>query len=189
MARPSSIEVLPQDVLENLQALLRDPRVSQMEATRRINIVLEEQNHPERITKSALNRYAVKMDKVGEKLRQSREISEMWIAKLGNAPQGKTGQLINELTRTMIFDVNLQLMEKMSNGDDIDLESTMSVLKDVALSVARLEKAASLNEDLKAKVRQQERERVAEDAVKYVKDQGLSVGQESEMRSFLLQVS
>ncbi|EAU53539.1 DUF3486 family protein [Mariprofundus ferrooxydans] len=188
MPRPSSIEVLPPDILEKLQALLRDRRVSQLEVVARINDLLADRGEKP-LSKSALNRYAVKMDKAGEKLRQSRDISEMWIAKLGNAPQGKTGQLINELTRTMIFDVNLQLMEKMEAGEDVDLEATMSVLKDVALSVARLEKAASLNEDREKKIRDDERARLTDEATKFVRDQGLSVSQESELRNFLMQVS
>jgi hypothetical protein len=160
MARPSSIEILPPDILESLQALLRDPRVSQLSAVAEINAILSRRGEPP-VSKSALNRYAAKMGKAGEKLRQSREIAEMWIAKLGNAPQGKTGQLINELTRTMIFDVNLKLMEQMETGEELDLEATMGVLKDVALSVARLEKAASLNEDREKAIREEEAKKTA----------------------------
>jgi len=181
MSRPSSIETLPPEILEKLQALLRDPRVSQLEVTSKINAILEDTGLEERVSKSSVNRYAVKMDKVGEKLKQSREIAEMWIARLGNQPQGKTGQLINELIRTMTFDVAMQAAEGEFASPDL--------LKDLALTMQRLEKAASLNEDREKKIREDERKRVTDDAAQFVRDQGLSVGQESELRKFLLQVS
>jgi len=189
MARPSSIETLPPDILEKLQALLRDPRISQMAVTARINDALKERGEPP-VSKSAVNRYAVKMEKVGERMMQSRAVADMWIAKLGNAPQGKTGQLINEVARTLSFEVQQILAERMAdNPDELDLEATMSVLKDLALTSQRIEKSTSLNEEREQKIREQERQRVTEEAVKFVKDQGLSVGQESELRNFLLQVS
>jgi len=181
MARPSSIEVLPQDILEKLQELLRDKRVSQLGVVASINALLEENGHDEKITKSSLNRYAQKMEKVGEKLRQAREVADVYISKLGNAPQGKTGQLINELIRTMTFDVAMKAAEGELASPDL--------LKDLALTMQRLEKAASLNEEREEKIREQERTRVTEEATKFVRDQGLSVGQESELRNFLLQVS
>jgi len=96
MARPSSIEILPADILEQLQALLRDPRVSQLACVAEINAILSERGE-QPVSRSALNRYAKKMEKVGERMLQSRQVADMWIAKLGNAPQGKTGQLINEV--------------------------------------------------------------------------------------------
>jgi len=166
MPRPSSVEALPSDILEKLQALLRDPRVTQMEATRRINAILEEQNHPDRLSKSAVNRYAVKMDKVGEKLKQSREIAEMWIARLGNQPQGKTGQLINELIRTMTFDVAMQAAEGEFASPDL--------LKDLALTMQRLEKAASLNEEREKKIREEARAEAAQAAESTARKAGVS---------------
>ncbi|WP_156182845.1 phage protein Gp27 family protein [Marinobacter subterrani] len=48
------------------------------------------EGHEERLSKSAVNRYAVRMNQVGEKLRQSREVAEMWIAKLGAQPQASS---------------------------------------------------------------------------------------------------
>ena len=71
----ASIDRLPADILEQLQELLRDPRVTQLEATARINEILEDEGHEERVSKSAVNRYDMEMRKVGEKLRQSREVA------------------------------------------------------------------------------------------------------------------
>ncbi len=70
----STIKTLPSELLEQLQAWLRDPTISQLEATERLNELLEEIGEKPR-SKSAVNRYAVEMNEIGEKIQQSREFS------------------------------------------------------------------------------------------------------------------
>ena len=183
MARASTIEQLPEDILERLQALLRDPRVTQLDATRRINAVLEGAGE-EPISKSALNRYDLRMREVGQKLRQSREIAEMWIAKLGAAPQGQVGHLVNEMLRTLAFDLSLQLQ----NGE-LDAESmpgVIKMLKELSLSVMRLERASSENVKRERQIREQEREEAARKAVEVAKRGGLSDETVEALRSRIL---
>jgi hypothetical protein len=141
---PSSIDLLPAHIREELNTLLRGRGITQLEATRRINALLAAEGIDERLSKSAVNRYAVKMKSVGERLQQSREVAEMWIGKLGTAPQGKLGSLVNEMLRTLAFDVSLAVQ-----GGDIDLENAPAIagmLKDLAITQERLEKAASENQ-------------------------------------------
>lgn len=158
MAQRSSIERLPDDIREKLQELLRDPRVTQLEATRRINAILEEEGHPDRISKSAVNRYARKMEEVGAKLRQSREIAKMWIGKLGAAPQGEVGKLLNEMVRTLAFEMTLNLSEGT-------IEAEPKMLKDLAIAIERLERAATTNLKREQEIRAQEREAAKKDAM------------------------
>lgn len=159
MPQKSSIERLPEDVRERLHELLRDPRVTQLEATARINEILEAEGEGT-LSKSAVNRYALRMEKVGSRLRQSREIAEMWIAKLGAAPQGKTGHLINEILRTLSFDVSLMLQE--GNLDAETAPGVVDMLKGLALTMQRLEKAATLNVKREQEIRKQALEDAAE---------------------------
>lgn len=143
MGRQSSIDRLPQEIREQLQALLRDPRWTQADVVSWINTVLEEEGHDTRLSKSAVNRYAVSMARVGERLQQSRAVAEMWIGKLGAQPQGKLGNLVNEILRTLAFDLSLTLQE-----GQIDIETAPAVagmLKDLAFSMEKLERAASEN--------------------------------------------
>lgn len=149
----SSIERLPEDILERLQELLRDPRVTQLEATAKINAVLNAEGVPTRLSKSAVNRYAVRMEEVGRKLRQSREIAQMWIGRLGAEPQGEVGKLLNEMIRSLAFDAALALSE----GEEA-IEPRM--LRDLAIAVEKLEKAASENVKRDEEIRRQERERL-----------------------------
>jgi hypothetical protein len=165
MARPSTIEQLPPDILEQLQELLRDPRVSQLDATAKINAILEADGHPERISKSAVNRYSQRMEQVGERLRQSRQVAEMWIGKLGAQPQGQMGHLINEILRTLAFDMSMQLQDDAVAAVDAESRAgVISMLKELSLSVVRLERAASENVKREEDIRKQERARAAEDA-------------------------
>lgn len=160
----SSIDRLPDDIREKLQELLRDPRCTQLDATARINGILEEEGHPERLSKSAVNRYAVKMEEVGAKLRQSREVARMWIGRLGSEPQGEVGKLLNEVVRNLAFEAALRASE-----DDEPIEPKM--LKNLAIAVERLERAASQNMKVEEEIRKQ-KERLKQETLKAVEAEG-----------------
>jgi hypothetical protein len=155
MPQPSTIDRLPPDIKEQLQALLRDPRVTQLEATARINAILAEEGHAERVSKSAVNRYARSMAVVGERLQQSREVAAMWIGKLGSQPAGEVGNLLNEVLRTLAFDCALGLAEEEGGA-------TPALLMKLAIAVEKLERAASENEKRAARILERERARAAE---------------------------
>jgi hypothetical protein len=167
MARKSSIDTLPPDILEQLQALLRDPRCTQLDITARINAALEETGREDRISKSALNRYAVRMDKVGARLKQGREISQMWIGQLGNTPQGQLGQLINELIRNLAFEAALNFAEG-------EAPIPPKALKELAIAAERLEKAASENEKRDAEIKRRTLEEAATQAEQAATKVGVS---------------
>jgi HD-GYP domain-containing protein (c-di-GMP phosphodiesterase class II) len=186
MPRPSSIERLPPDLLAQFQALLRDPRVSQLDATARINAILEEEGRPERVSKSAVNRYAVRMDEVGARLRESRQIAEMWIAKLGAAPQGQIGHLVNEILRTLAFDLALTVQRGEIDPDDAPEVAKM--LKNMAIAMERLERAASENVKREEEIRTMAQRDAADAAEKVAKQGGLSAESVQELRRAILGV-
>ncbi len=188
MPRPSSIDRLPTDIREKLQALLRDPRVTQLEATRRINAILEEEGRPERVSKSSVNRYAQRMEQVGERLRQSREVAEMWIAKLGAAPQGKLGHLVNEILRTFAFDLSLQLQDGLSAMDSEAMPGAVKMLKELSIAIHRLEQAAGENVKREAEIREHARREAADAAEKVARQGGLSADSVQAIRRAILGV-
>lgn len=177
--QPSSIDRLPEDIRKKLQELLRDPRVTQLEATRRINAVLEEDGHPERVSKSAVNRYAVKMEDVGAKLRQSREIAQMWIGKLGAAPQGEVGKLLNEMVRTLAFEATMDMAE---GAEPVKPK----MLKDLSIAIERLERAATTNIKREEEIRKSALEQAARVAAKSVRAKGLSDESAEDIRNKIL---
>ena len=162
MPRVSTIKRLPDDILEKMHELLRDARCTQLEITARINDLLEEKGHDGRISKSAVGRYALDMEEAGAHLRESREVAKQWIGSLGAAPQGEVGLLVNEIIRTMSFDISLLLRR---GGIDADTApEAVKMLKDLALTMMRLEKAASDNVKRSAEIKKQAMEE-AEKAV------------------------
>tara|TARA_R110001592_G_scaffold363400_1_gene688152 strand:- start:24413 stop:24988 length:576 start_codon:yes stop_codon:yes gene_type:complete len=170
--RPSSIEQLPADILQKLQALLRDPRVNQLDATRRINGILAEQGHDERVSKSSVNRYAVRMNEVGERMRQSRQVSEMWIAKLGAEPEGKMGRLLNEMLRTLAFELTEKVMASDLNEET--LPGVIDQIKNLSLTSMRLEKSLSENIKTEKEIRKAFAAEVAAETESVAKEAGLS---------------
>jgi len=168
MGQASSIQRLPEDILAKLHELLRDPRVTQLETTERINAILADEGIDERLSKSAVNRYAVKMEKVGEKIRQQREIAKMWIGKLGAAPQGELGNLLNESLRGMIFEFQMKLSDMEIDEESMPMFSKF--MKDMALTIQRLEAASTMNVKLEGEIRENERRRLAEETMKVVEE-------------------
>lgn len=158
----SSIDLLPEEIRRQLQELLNDRRVTQLQAVERINAILAElrqsghlpEDAPDRVSKSAVNRYALRMEEVGTKIRQSREIADMYISRVGAAPQGQTGLLINEMLRTMAFDLTLKIQDADIH-DPETLAATIDQVKALALAVQRLEQGATINVKRENEIRKQ----------------------------------
>ena len=157
--KPSTIDLVPDDIRHKLQELLRDPRVTQMEAAKRINAILEGKGLPERVSKSSVNRYAQRMEEMGKRIRESREIAEMWVGQLGATPQGQVGNFVNETLRTLALDISLIIQDGKLNGKNAPKAAKM--LNNLALAMQRLEKAANLNVEREKEIRQQALDDVA----------------------------
>ena len=175
MSRPSTIDSLPADAREALHSWLRDPGITQTEATERTNALLEELGLPERVSRQAVNRYDLRMRTVGERLRQSRQVAEAWIAKLGSAPGGQLGHLVTEMLRTLAFDLAIRLQD--AELDDESLPGVVEAAGKVSLMAQRLERSSEISA---RRERQIKREAAEEIAGKVAKEQkaGRNVGPE-----------
>lgn len=182
MSRQSSIDQLPPEIRDALHALLRDPAVSQLEATRRVNDLLAAEKAALRVSKSAVNRYSQRMEEIGKKMRQSREIAEMWIGKLGNQPQGEVGKLLNEFTRTMAFETALGMSEENEPVHP-------KLLKELALAIKHLEEAATVNEKREQAIRRAAAEDAADAAETVARQQGLTADKVSEIKKQILGIA
>ncbi len=173
----SSIDLLPDEVRDQLNELLRDRRVTQKAAVEKIN----------QISKSAVNRYDLQMREVGERLQQSREVADMWINKLGAQPQGQIGNLVNEILRSLSFDLSLKTTD--IELDEENMPAVAGMLKDLALTTMRLEKASNLNIEREKEIRQQALQDAAATAEKITKQGGLSAETAEEIRNGILGIS
>lgn len=186
----SSIDRLPEAARDQLNQLLRDPAITQKEAVKQINQILAGLQHPERLSKSAVNRYDMKMREVGDKLKQSRDIAKMWIDKFGAAPQGQVGNLVNEILRTLSFDLTLKASDMDLDAEEgKNMPAVVGMLKDLALTTMRLEKAANLNVEREKEIRQQAKQEAAESVEKIAKKGGLSKTTVQEIRKEILGIS
>lgn len=161
MGRPSSIKRLPPDIKARLDAWIRDESVTQSEAAERCNELLAElyPDHPP-VSRMAVNRYDLSMREVGARIQQAREISEVWIARLGSAPGGRTGHLITEMIRTMVFEIVQKLQEGELDGDS--MPDVIEQLKSLALTAARVERAAATSVKRERELKIQAAEELAE---------------------------
>lgn len=173
MPKPSTIDLLPPEIKAELQAWLQDPRITQQEATERANSLLKVMGLPERLSKSSVNRYSVKMEEVGQKLRQSREIAQMYISQVGAAPQGQTGLLINEMLRSMAFELSLKIQEA-DVEDPEAMSATIGQIKNLALTMQRLEQSASINVKREADIKKTALEDAAKTMEATAKNEGVS---------------
>ena len=179
MGRPSTVRRLPGRVKEALDAWLRDPGVTQVEATERVNAMLAEfaPGHAP-VSRQSVNRYDLSMREVGKRIQESREIAEVWVAKLGSQPSGKVGHLITEALRTLALEVTKKVMEGELTADS--LPGVMSHLKDLALAEQRLSRSASENERRERLIRAEERQLAAEEAAEAAERSGARQGLSAE---------
>ena len=75
------------------------------------------------------------MEAFGAKIRASREMAEIWAAKLGSAPSSDVGKLLLEFVKTMAFETSMSLAD---GADPVEPKA----LGQLALVAQRLEAAA-----------------------------------------------
>ena len=174
MPRPSKIDRLPPEIREAI-GRLRDHG-------RTLDEILEHLRTMEiEVSRSALGRHVLSMEKVGERLRRSRAVSEALVRQLGDAPESKTARLNIELLHSFIYDL-LASAEDVTDGEEVNLAA--EVLKNpkalalFAEATEPLTKASRHNADFVQKVEERAEARGKRDAVKAVesvaKDKGLS---------------
>ncbi len=112
-------------------------------ATDLINEYLASRGEAQRVSRSAVGRYDQRMRHVGARLRESRAAAEAWIDKLGAAPQGQLGHLVNEILRTLAFGISLKLQE--GELSEASLPALITQLKQLSVAAATLERASSEN--------------------------------------------
>ncbi|HDQ5867534.1 TPA: DUF3486 family protein, partial [Shigella flexneri] len=111
--RLSKVDLLPDSIREQLHQMLREKRHTQEEIREAINALIDEHNLPGgmQLSRTGLNRYASRMEKVGAKIRASREMAEVWAAKLGSAPTLDVGRLLMEFVKTLAFETSMSMTE------------------------------------------------------------------------------
>ena len=79
--RPSKVDMLPAELKAMLDKLLRESKHTQLDILEQINQHLAPD---EQLSRSGFNRYSTRMESVGAKLRETREIANVWMARFGD---------------------------------------------------------------------------------------------------------
>ena len=170
--RRSKIDLLPEELRRELDAKLRDGRLTQLEVLDYINdLIAQSQLPPDekeqlKISRSGLNRYSTQMETIGKDLRELREVSNALVAQLGDKPTGDVSRMILEIGRTQLF----KAMMSQSSNEEMDI----GMIKDAMLAAQRLEAAAMHSHKREKEIRQLFAAEAAEAAEKVATQQGLT---------------
>jgi hypothetical protein len=145
------------------------------------------------VSRSALGRYKQQVDKVGEKLRRSRQVAEALVAKLGDAPESKSLRLNVELMHGVLTDLAVAANAgdedgEAEGGKPVVLEPMDAMLLSKALD--HLSRASKADAELVGKIREQAeaaaRRAAAETAVTAARKGGLSAESADAIRREIL---
>jgi len=182
--RLSKVDLLPDSLREQLHQMLREKRHTQEEIREAINALIDEHNLPEemQLSRTGLNRYAIRMEKVGARIRASREMAEVWAAKLGSAPTSDVGKLLMEFVKTLAFETSMSMAED-------DKPVAPKALGQLALVAQRLEAAAMTSHKREKAIRDAFAQEMAEKTEELVRTGGLSGGAADTIKREILGIS
>lgn len=168
-SRKSKVELLPQDILDRLHQMLRDGKMHQVEIVEAINKLIADKGLPDdqQLSRAGFNRYAQRMESVGQRIRQAREIAEVWTVKLGDAPVSDLGKLLQEGIRALAFETQMDMAEGKISADPKSLNQ-------MALLCQRIEAAAMASHKREKEIRQMVATEAAEAAEKVATQAGLT---------------
>ncbi|CAI0790537.1 DUF3486 family protein [Serratia ficaria] len=179
--RPSKVDLLPDTIRDALHQMLRDKRHTQEEIREAINALIDQHELPDdmQLSRTGLNRYASRMEAIGSKIRASREMAEIWAAKLGSAPTSDVGKLLMEFVKTLAFETSMSLAEE---------EGTVApkALGQLALVAQRIEAAQMVSYKREKEIRQAFAEEAAAAAEKITKQAGLTAETAADIRRQIL---
>lgn len=179
--KPNKVDQLPEEIKTELIELLRDPSITQTQVLKHVNAMIEDAGLPdeEKLSKSGINRYATRMTTVGGRIQEAREVSKMWVDQLGNKPTGEVSKVLIEMVRTLAFDSVL----KMSESDEV---VEPKFIKELAIGVEKLEKAASESHKREREIQTAYAEQKAQEVEELRGEDGMSEALENKIKNILL---
>ncbi|MDY4480284.1 MAG: DUF3486 family protein [[Pasteurella] aerogenes] len=182
--RASKVDLLPPDIKTRLAMMLRDKHFTQAEILAEINDLIRDCGLPDEmcLSKTGLNRYASRMEQIGAKIRQAREVAEVWTKQFGEMPQTDIGKTLMEMVKQIAFETSLKLGEQDGGIDPKQLALLSSAIQ-------RLEQAESLSFKREQAIRKEVALQAAETAEKVVAQAGLSADTVANLKAQILGIA
>lgn len=139
------------------------------------------------VSRSSLGRYKQQVDKVAARLRESREMADAIVSRMGpDATEGEQGRFLVQMLTTITGDYLLRQMEDDAEGLGSDeIKNLARALRDTAT-------ASRLSQDYELKIREEARKEAAKAAVAAVesvaKEGGMSADTVKSIKSRILGV-
>lgn len=147
MHRASSIVKLDPRIREEVDRALREGRATIEE------IVALIKSQGGAASRSAVGRYAKSAREQMERYRQAQEVAKVWVAKLGEEPQGDVGRLLIEMLRTISFQTLAQIGEGEKGANAMEVMLLAKAMDHIAkASKASVEHELKVDQLLKARV-------------------------------------
>jgi hypothetical protein len=132
-------------------------------------------------SRSALGRHIQGLDKLGEKMRRSRQVAEALVRELGTAPESQAARLNIELMHTAILDLFMQADDGSADGEGAAAAPREpGDIHDLSKALDHLARASKSNVEFIRAAEQRAAERAKRDAATAVeavaKERGISAG-------------
>lgn len=185
--RKSKVDLLPEDIRASIGALIRSGDMTQKDILAAVNEMIEEAGLPEdaKISRTSFNRYAQRMENRGARIREAREVAEVWTTKLGDAPVSEVGKLLQEFVRTMAFETSMSMMDEADGGNPIPPKA----LGQLALVVQRIENAAMTSQKVEKEIRKAFAEQAASEVEQVVKKAGITAETAADIKKHILGIA
>ena len=131
--RKSRIKLLPKAIKAELDKLLREDRMTQADMLKQINALCEKHGE-KKVSQSSLSRYQKSAERMMAKNKQFRELSAIWVQKLGDEPESDVGKMLQQVVLTLAADVGFKLEQE--EVPDV------KAINQLALVTQRVERAA-----------------------------------------------
>lgn len=167
--RASKVDLLPSEIKSQLTMMLRDKKLSQAKILAEINQLVLDAGLGEShcLSRSGLNRFSTRMEQMSSRIRESREMAEIWTKQFGEAPQSDVGKMLMEFIKQLAFETTMTVGE---SEDGVDIKA----LNQLALVVQRVEQAETSSFKREQAIRKEVALEAAETAEKVVSEAGLS---------------
>lgn len=178
MPARSRITRLPTEVRDQVHRLIRAGHTID-------DIVGHLETLGEEVSRSSVGRYKQKYESAFQRYREAQEVAAVWVAKLGEDPEGDVGRLVAEMIKTVAF----QTLAELGDRGDKEAKATPEDIMLLARSIRDLETAGKLSADRELRVRKETAKAAAEVATQVGKARGLPAEVVQEFRREILGVT
>lgn len=181
MGRKKRASEWPEAVHKRLETLLSNRALTIKQITAELNVCLAEIGQAD-VGESTVGRYSQAFSVLRKRSDESKLVVNEWVNRLGEVPDGDYGRVMVEILRMLSVDLSAAI-----SGEDLgkDLPGSVRMVKDLAMTVERIEKSASENQKREVRVRQEERQKTLEEASLAVSEAATARGLDADFARFL----